>query len=473
MLIVSFIWLRGLYGTVKNVIVTKSDPFLQTSVFPAPEGTVYRMDLKIDPISLELLGHSIITTQNTSGNDLEELWLTTYPNAMSDKATTPAPVSAYYAGFDPGWLKVSSVLVNKSAATCADLGISNRVDLPVPVKKGEFLTLEMDWKAKIPRASYRYGSKDGVILLGHFYPILNVRDDKGWHVSSNIQFGDPFYTQSADYIVRLWVPEAYQVATSGKILSIEAEDNGWQTLMISAGKVRDFALAVVYNYQTSSATVDGVKVVGFFNGKYPAVEKQVLERAAAAIKYFSCTYGSYGRPQLVLVQGPMKGFQGMEYSGLIFLAEEVFASDYDEQRRAFLVAHEIAHQWWYDMVGNNQLEEPWLDEGLANWSARQYLKTVEYRSLQGQSKTQGTNLEQGLAEMGSKRNYLNTAYQGGETFWYQLEDELGEEKVLQVLRSYLARYKFRTATTDDLRQIISQESRTSLDSFFERWFKTR
>jgi hypothetical protein len=469
----SFLWLRGMYGTARTVITTRPDPTPETKLFPSPEDTAYHMDLKIDPINLEVWGHSVIVSRNCSGSALEEVWLTTYPNALKDKATTPAPQSAYYSGFDPGWLTVSSVLVNQSDASWQDLGISCRIDLPEPIYNGESLTIEMDWKARIPQAAYRYGSKDGVILLGHFYPVLNVLDDSGWHTSANTQFGDPFYTQSADYTVRLWVPEAYQVAASGEILSIEAEDNGWQTMLVKADKARDFALAVMYNYQVSSLTVDGIKLSGFFNGSYPAVENQVMERAAAAVKYFSCTYGSYTRPQLILVQGPMKGFQGMEYSGLIFLAEEVFAPGYDEQRRAFLLAHEIAHQWWYDMVGNNQLEEPWLDEGLANWSARQYLKTVEYRSQQSQSELKEINLQQGLTDMDSKSSYLGTAYQGGENFWYQLEEELGEEKVLQVLRTYLATYRFQTATTEDLRWIISQQSTTPLESFFERWFTTR
>ena len=466
----SFFWLRGMYGTTKSVIATRLDPPLESTLFPSPQNTAYQMDLRLDPINLELTGHSIITTRNTSGLALEELWLTTYPNAMRDQATTPAPASAYYSGFDPGWLTISSVMVNGSAASAHDLGISNRIDLPVPVKEGKPLTIEMEWKAKIPRAAYRYGGKDGVILLGHFYPLLNVRDNNGWHTSANTRFGDPFYTQCADYMVRLWIPEAYQVAASGEILSVEAEDNGWQSLLINARLARDFALAAVYSYQKLSVTVDGIKVEGFFNGKHPVIEKQVMEQAVAVVKYFSCTYGSYARPRLILVQGPMKGFQGMEYSGLVFLADEVFKPEYNEERRSFLVAHEIAHQWWYDMVGNNQLKEPWLDEGLANWSARQYLQTVEYRPREDQPGKPAINLKKGLTDMDSKGNYLDTAYHGGENFWYQLEDELGEEKVLQVLRSYLATYRFQTATTENLRQIISRKSHTSLESFFERWF---
>ena len=466
----TFIWLYGLYDLVQSVMAGRTSLSSEDSLFPLPEDTTYRMALKIDPIALTITGFSQITSRNTSGRDLNEIWLTTYPNAMRDRSGTPAPASAYYAGFSPGYLNITSVKVNDIPATCEDLGISCRIEPPRTIAKGEAVVIDLEWMAKIPQAAYRFGSKDGVLLLGNFYPVLNVLDQGTWHLSSNSRFGDPFFTQSAGYMVHLRIPEAYQVVATGSILSIEAEDNGWQSLTIKADMARDFALAAAYNYRKSTLTVDKTSVVGFFAGQNQALEKEVLERAAAAIKYYNCTYGSYDRPQLVLVQAPMKGFQGMEYSGLIFLAEEALQPEYGEPRRAFLIAHEIAHQWWYDMVGNNQLEEPWLDEGLANWSARQYLKVVEYRATPGRLINRSANLQQSLSDMSDKSNYLDTAYQGGEAFWYQLEDQLGEEKVLKVLRSYLATYKFRTATTEDLRRIISQESNVPLDAFFQRWF---
>lgn len=469
---VCVVWIKGIYGTTKSIISSQTAPLVEDSLFPAPHHTSYHMDLRLDPIKLELLGRSVITSRNTSGEELSELWLTTYPNAMKDRATTPAPMSAYYSGFDPGWLIVSSVAVNGVTATGEDLGVSYRVHPPAPIKVGEDLTLELEWKARIPQAAYRYGSKGGVILLGNFYPVLNVRDDRGWHTSANTKFGDPFYTQCADYTIRLRVPEAYQIAASGNILSVEAEDTGWQTLKIRADRARDFALAAAYNYKMYHVTADDVKIVGFFNGKYPEVEKAVMERAVAVVKFFNRSFGSYARSELYLVQGPMEGFQGMEYSGLIFFAEDVFNPKFNEQRRAYLVAHEIAHQWWYDMVGNNQLQEPWLDEGLASWSARKYLEKVEYRSVQSRSGRTLVDLEKALTEIHSKNTYLDTAYQGGESFWLQLEEELGEGQVLKVLRSYLAAYKFQTATTEDLRRIISRHSRDSMESFFERWFST-
>lgn len=469
--LVCVVWIKGIYGTTKSVITSQTAPLSEDNLFPAPHHTSYHMELRLDPIKLELHGRSVITSRNTTDAELTELWLTTYPNVMKDRATTPAPMSAYYSGFDPGWLTISSVTVNGATAAGEDLGISYRIHLPEPIKVGEEVTLKLEWKARIPQAAYRYGSKDGVILMGNFYPVLNVKDDRGWHTSINTKFGDPFYTQCADYTVRLWVPEAYQIAASGDILSIEAEDTGWQTMLIKAERVRDFALAAAYNYKMYHVKADGIEIVGFFNGRFPEVEKAVLEQAVAVVKFYNRTFGSYARPQLFLVQGPMEGFQGMEYSGLIFFTDEVFNPRFNEQRRAYLVAHEIAHQWWYDMVGNNQLQEPWLDEGLASWSARKYLEKVEYRSVQGRSGKTLVDLEKALTEIHSKDTYLDTAYQGGESFWLQLEEELGEGQVLKILRSYLATYKFKTATTEDLCRIISQHSRTSMESFFEKWFK--
>ena len=360
--------------------------------------------------------------------ELTELWLTTYPNVMKDKATTPAPMSAYYSGFDPGWITISSVMINGATAIGDDLGISYRIHPPVPIKKGEDLTLELEWKARIPQAAYRYGSKDGVILLGHFYPVLNVKDDQGWHISANTQFGDPFYTQCADYTVRLRVPEAYQIAASGDILSVEAEDTGWQSLLISAAR-HGFCLAAAYNYKMYYVTADGIKIVGFFNGRHPEVEKVVMEQAVAVVKFYNRTFGSYARSQLFLVQGPMEGFQGMEYSGLVFLAEEVFSPRYNEQRRAFLVAQEIAHQWWYDMVGNNQSQAGLMRIGQR--SARKYSEKVEYRSAQSRSgKTRQLT--------GSDRKSIPrtvtwiSCLPGGESFWLAVEEELGEGQVLRV-----------------------------------------
>ncbi len=269
-------------------------------------------------------------------------------------------------------------------------------------------------------------------------------------------------------MVAIQIPEAYQLATAGEILSIEADDIGWQRIIIKANQVRDFALAATLHYKTTSTNANGIEVEGFFRDNNPETNASVLERAAAALQYYGSAFGSFSDSKFVIVQGPMQGFQGMEYSGMIFLSDEAFQPSYGDERLAFLVAHEVAHQWWYNMVGNDQLNEPWLDEGLASWSARQYLKRVEFDGQDSPGNT--TNLSRSLQEMGSKGHYYDVAYSGGEAFWAQLEQDQGEEKLLSILRRYLSEFKHHTASTDDLRRIIEEECRDPLHSFFELWF---
>jgi aminopeptidase N len=72
--------------------------------------------------------------------------------------------------------------------------------------------------------------------------------------------------------------------------------------------------------------------------------------------------------------------------------------------------------------------------------------------------------------MRSNREYYRTAYEGGEAFWYGLEQELGEEMVIKVLRSYLAEYKFKIACSRDLLAIIEKEAHKDMDYYFDKWF---
>ena len=162
----------------------------------------------------------------------------------------------------------------------------------------------------------------------------------------------------------------------------------------------------------------------------------------------------------------------MEYSGVIFLQEMKCCNQHLNSNAVNLSWRiEIAHQWWYGMVGNDQLQEPWLDEGLANWSAYQFLHEMQGQALPVPAKrNKPVNLGKGLAQMHSQQDYYLTAYRGGEAFWFELEEQLVHDKVIRVLRHYLSEYKNKIAATPDLVNIIKDESDENMDDFFNRWF---
>ncbi len=190
-------------------------------------------------------------------------------------------------------------------------------------------------------------------------------------------------------------------------------------------------------------------------------------------KYYSCTFGSYPYREFDIVQVPMEGFQGMEYSGVIFLCREAFGPAYGEARQDFLLAHEIAHQWWFGLVGNDQLREPWLDEGLANWSAWSYLRERDGKNAAARiSPDYQTDLGRSLSEMSGREEYFNLAYRNGERFWRELEHELGNKKVIEVLRSYLAEYRYQLASAADLHAVIEKEAGQDMTPLFKKWFQS-
>jgi aminopeptidase N len=167
----------------------------------------------------------------------------------------------------------------------------------------------------------------------------------------------------------------------------------------------------------------------------------------------------------------MLGFSGMEYSGLVFLRNDLWISQVNQQKNEFLLAHEIAHQWWYGAVGSDQLREPWLDEGLANWSAYKYMQMVKGEPLPFNAQARpAVYLNRELKDFASAQEYYRVAYTGGQSFWFGLEEDMGSERVVNVLRKYYADYRFGLADTSDLEKCIQAEARKDMSYYYKKWF---
>lgn len=441
-------------------------------VFPAPGLTIYDMGLYLDINTRTLYGHTVLNTRNTSGQILNELWFTAYPNAFRDSRQTPAPQSAYYSGFDQGWLEFQEFKVNDQKVEYFQDGVSIQAIIPSDIIPGADFKVEMKWQAKVPRLAYRYGTKDSVYMLGNFYPILNVLSADGWHNSYNSVFGDPFCFNCADYLVAVNLPEGYRLVSTGENTETIAEDNGRETSFIRAQNARDFCLAVLYDYNESKDEQGRPAISCYSPNNYKDPSADILRRSREILNLYACNWGSYPYPEFKVVFVPMKGFHGMEYSGLIFLSHDFLDPNIYKEKGEFILAHEIAHQWWFGMVGNDQLKEPWLDEGLASWSAYKYLEKFKgIKPPDNQEFKGGINLAREMRQFYSTREYYLTAYSGGEAFWFGLENELGADTVNKVLRRYLADYRFKIATTDDLLEVIKKEAHQDMTDYFSKWFK--
>ncbi|MGE5370416.1 MAG: M1 family metallopeptidase [Solirubrobacterales bacterium] len=467
----AYFWVNQMSERAKLTAMIKSGPISQeTSVFPSPDKTQYQMALFLDVGRSELTGSSMISTRNTAGMELNEIWVGTFPNTMKTAEGTPAPRDAYPSGFNPGWLTVQRVTVNGLPAVFEDKGAGGRIVPHRPIPPAVPIVIAMEWKARIPNAAYRFGTRNGIFMLGNFYPILSVHDGSGWHLPVNTKYGDPFYAQCADYLVRLTLPDGYEVASSGVETEKNALDNGLVTVDLQAENARDFAIAAVNGCSEQSILMDGVQMYSLTRADVK-IRRQVLQAAADSLKFYNKMFGKYPYKELKLVQVPMKGFSGMEYSGIVFISDDVYKPGYGKTRRTRLAAHEVAHQWWYGMVGNDQTREPWLDEGLASWSADNFMVQEEDLPSEQLKQTGSQTMDRDLTAFKDRKQYYNAAYRDGAAFWTGLEEQLGGGEVKRLLRAYAERYKFKTATTEGLRRLIVIEAGEDIQPYFKRWFK--
>ncbi|MDR1616201.1 MAG: M1 family metallopeptidase [Syntrophomonadaceae bacterium] len=467
----NWVW-SGKIGTEIGLLpIYSSTVDFNEYVFPDPDKTTYVMDLNLEAANRNLHGKSLISTVNTSGKPLAELWLTMYPNAFRLDSETPAPPDAYYSGFNPGGAEVKSLTVNGQETVIMYEGISLGVILGYDIMMDERIDIAIEWTVKVPRASYRLGTKNGTYMLSAFYPQLNVLDANGWKKSYNSKFGDPFCSHSAEYLVHLDIPEQYVPIGMPVIEQTMPEDNGRQRYTMSGKKWRSFALALMFDYSAEVVTLNKTSIRCFVPGRKSQEAKVYAEKAKQILNYFNGAYGSYPYKELNIVFVPMKGFQGMEHSGLVFINDEFLEDEnLNDQQITLTLAHEIAHQWWYGVVGNDQMQEPWLDEGLANWSAYKYYINNENGSRPALVAAYPRNLARGLNSFSSRDEYYKGVYNNGAQFWFELENQVGEEKMTMILHRYWADYQYKIATTQDLFNAIHKEVPKNIDAFLNKWF---
>ena len=453
--LVTALWFKELKAMIEfSLPVSQNEEKVEHGVFPLPGHTFYRMTIDLDVISSALRGHSVIDVQNTSGQALKEVWLGAYPNVFREPSITPIPYGAYYQGFDPGWLKIDEIYVNQKRCLYEDHGPSVRVVLPTPVNTEESMTLDIRWRVKIPKASYRLGGDGQVFLIAHAYPILNILDEKGWHIPGNYPFGDPFYVQCADYLVQLVVPEAYRVASTGEMVGSEAEDTGKQVITVRGENLRDFSWAAILGGKVMKKNSNDMVVSCYFRPGGERQAEKILDLALRSLDYYKSVFGPYPYQELDIVEAPMDGFNGMEFSGMIFLHQDLFTANKSQRKTAFLVAHEVAHQWWYGAVGTDQENEPWLDEGLANWSAHHCLEQMGYPLEVDGKRCDEEELKKGLKDMKSRQQYVEVAYLQGQRYWLEMEKALGKKQLMEVLRNVAEEYRFRIITGREFRNCL-------------------
>ena len=244
--------------------------------------------------------------------------------------------------------------------------------------------------------------------------------------------------------------------------------------------VRDFALTLSPNYELKSEKLGKTNIHSYYLPEAEEYGLEALRLAKQALSFFNEKFGLYPYEDLTIVQANLLN-GGMEYPQLVMLGKNLYTKPYyDAKVFEFVLVHEIAHQWWYGLVGSDGLREPWLDEGLTNYSTLLYFESIYGKQERERLKKQFIDLPRGEKNP-LKLDQPLTAYQNGEDYYTnvygwgalafeELHNILGDRKFYQIMQAYFKKYKYNRSSIDDFLHLIEREGRIDLTSFRKKYF---
>lgn len=447
----------------------------------------YTMKLVLDTSQKTITGQQTVSFINNEDTPLNEAYFHIYPNAFKHLG---------------GSIVIKGIQINGSDSQYRIEGQDSTL-LYVPflsaLEPGGRNQIYMEYEISIPGTGEngfgdRFGYGSNTYNLGNFFPIAAVYENGSWDKHPYDEKGDAFYSETSNFDVEITVPEEQVIASSGYVDSSRASGTN-QILSIKAYSVRDFAFVSSDMFKTEDVMVNGTLLRSYASSSTKA--KKILEYAADAIRIFNKNYGKYPYSTCSIVQTDIGG--GMEYPNLVMIESneygnvtlyDFFSSFYFGKPKGsleFVVVHELAHQWWYGIVGNDEYREAWIDEPLTQYSTLEY-----YRQKYGQEEFEriyDKQIKLGVKTLmisGSREDmslnrsldrflnddYYILIYNKGTMMYKDLNDQLGDEKFDKLLKTLFKKYKFGVVSGDELIELTSQVAGEDMGEFYRSWLET-
>ena len=391
----------------------------------------YQLDLRYEDRGAGVLsGSERIDFVNRGPGPIDSVWLRLWANGPDNcrprrmSVAIDAPATA-----------------GREEVSCSAL----EVRLAAPVPPGGTGAVSLRFEVQGRRTADRFGRVRDTVLLGNVIPLLAVRDQRGLHLEPYARRGESFYSLGARWDAVLRLPRHVRAATTGATV-VEQTAGGERTLQVSSAQARDFGLAVG-PLRVVERSRGGVRVRVFAGRRVRGVRGS-LRVAHRAVRLLGRRLGPYSSSELdvVLVRGGLGGGVGMEYPELVF---SIPAAD--------VITHEVAHQWWYGLVGNNQYREPWLDESFAQYSHERLHPVVNfcrprnpYLLVAPWRRHIPLDSTMGLFERGDAAALGEVVYAAGSCALQRLERDIGRDRMTAFLRLLQTRFRHRVMTRSDV-----------------------
>ncbi|MES9522523.1 M1 family aminopeptidase [Streptomyces capoamus] len=407
-----------------------------------PATPSYTVNLSSDTSGTVWTGHESVTFTNASATALGEVYLRLWDNYHGSCDAMPVRVGNVTGG-TAGALSVA----------CTAL----KVDLPAPLAPGQSATIGFDLGITVPSGADRFGHDGAFSFLGNALPVLAVRDGAGWHLDPYTNNGESFYSLAADFKVTLDHPSSLLVPATGTSTDTPGS-SGRTVTTATASKVRDFAWAAGPFTKISGTSATGVAVnVYSVSGISSTSAQSMLSTAKSAVDAHAARFGAYPYGELDAVIDNNYWFGGMEYPGFVLDLVSTTA-----------LTHEIAHQWWYGIVGDDEYNSPWLDEAFTDYAtdlAQGKTGTGCWNSVSWASSAEKITNSMAYWDAHSSR-YSTVVYGYGKCALHDLRRVLGDTAMAKLLKDYAGAHWYGVSTTAEFKAAAQAATSTDLTSFW-------
>ena len=493
-------------GTDTNVLLEEIGKYTtEKKIKPVKEALTcyaesYEMNLKLDVDKKTLSGDIVMNLTNNTGDTLNKVCIRNYAASILKKEQKGSSVinSAMITGSNQ---KIAVDVKNDPSVVYLDLSKHK-------VAPGKSVSVKLHFTTDIPKIDDRFGyheeGSNDIFQLSFCFPIMAMYENGKWSESPYIWNAESNYNKVTKFNVKLEVAEGYMVAASGD------EKTEGAITTINGDNIREMAI-VASNYMkvTTETTANGIKINNYtLDYDIKDYNDFSMSSAKESVELYSKLFGDYQYKELDVVQT----FQNtaMEYPGLIMIGlpdvKEIndIAKGFCYSNLCLTVAHEVAHQWFYAAIENDPYNEPWLDEGFAEYCegiiypysvSDSYNKAIEAeKKIFGEDKIyyyeSEKEFEEEMKSSGERTtgdkfiiskpyneykgdDYSWYVYQGGKDFLYELRKAMGDGAFFYTMREYYKNYCFKEAKGTDFIEAVkaiddSEKTRKVIEKYINK-----
>jgi hypothetical protein len=384
------------------------------------------------------------------------------------------------------------------------------VPLPQPAEPGQEVTLDMTWSSRIPRPFARTGVRGDYYFIAHWFPAVGVFEPTGWNCRQ-YHAATEFYSDYGTYRVSMTVPDKWVLGATGTEVERKANQDGTATHVYQQDDVHTFTWTTSPDFLEREQRFERpglppVEMRLLLQPEHEAQAERHFAAASASLEHYGKWYGPYPYGHITVVDpawGSNSG--GMEYPTLFTCGTRIFNPLGGDSPESVTI-HEAGHQFWYGMVGNNEFDHAWLDEGLNTFSTDRTLdaayppRRLVRRYLPQPGRGRGDagfiplllreiEVPRFITRLDDYRKVANAEDPSTPTFRYfpgtaaditydktalwlgTLERQLGWGTLQEILSTFFERYRFAHPTPDDFFAVASEVSGQDLGWFFDQVYR--